>query len=134
MFPYDEPRARLFDELFQMMSPRFAPRTGVYPQVNLYDDGESFLVRAEVPGIDKNSLDVTTRKDQLTIRGTRQVQPAGEAASYHRRERESGQFRRTLTLPQPVDADKVSATYQNGVLEIVLPRAPEARQRKVPIA
>ncbi len=133
MFNFEE-RARLFDDLFRMMSPAFRPEgAGVFPQINLYDDGESFLVRAEVGGIDKDSLEVTTRKDQLAIRGTKTVVEADKGASYHRREREGGQFRRTLTLPQPIDGEKVSATYRDGVLEIMLPRAPEARQRKIPV-
>src|SRR5215470_3107329 len=118
MFTFEE-RARLFDDLFRFMNPAFrTERAGVFPQINLYDDGESFLVRAEVGGIDKESLDVTTRKDQVTIRGTKTVAAAEEGASYHRREREGGTFRRTLTLPQPVDAEKVSASYKDGVLEI----------------
>jgi HSP20 family protein len=135
MFMHDETR-RLFDELSRAMGPGYvagATRTGVFPQVNIYDDGESFLVRAEVAGIDKESLELTTRRDQLTIRGSRTVKAAEEGASYHRRERDSGQFRRTLTLPQPVDGEKVSATYRDGVVEVVLPRAPEAKQRKIPI-
>jgi HSP20 family protein len=137
MFSFDENRVRLFDELFRAMSsinPAFrAERAGVFPQVNVYDDGESFLVRAEVSGLDKDKIDVSTRKEQLTIRGQRTVKTAEDGASYHRRERDGGQFRRTLTLPQPIDADKVSASYRDGVLEIVLPRAPEAKQRTIPV-
>ena len=135
MFGFDDTRSRLFDELFRSMTqPAANPRLGVFPAVNMYDDGESFLVRAEIPGIDKESLDLTARKDQLTIRGTRTLSAAVEQASYHRQERDGGQFRRTITLPQAVDADKISASYKDGVLEVVLPRAPEARQRKIPVA
>jgi HSP20 family protein len=135
MFGFDENRARLFDELFRMMSPAFrVERAGVFPQINLYDDGEAYLLRAEVPGLDKGSIDVTCRKDQLSIRGTRTLKSAEDGSSYHRRERESGQFRRTLTLPQPVDADKITATYKDGILDVVLPRAPEAKQRRIQVS
>jgi HSP20 family protein len=133
MFGRDDLRNRFFEDFFRLMSPPLATRAGVFPQVNIYDDGESFLVRAEVAGIDKESLDITTRKDQLTIRGKRTVSTAHEGASYHRREREGGQFRRTLSLPQPIDAEKVTAKYSDGVLEIVLPRAAEARNRRIPV-
>lgn len=133
MFEF-ESRAKMFDDLFRLMNASVAPRAGVFPQINLYDDGETFLVRAEVAGIDKSTLEVTTRKDQLTIRGTRTVAQPEASASYHRREREAGQFRRTLTLPQPVDGDKVTASYKDGVLEIRLPRAPEARQRRIQVS
>ena len=135
MFGFDDNRYRLFDELFRTVTqPAAGVRQGVFPAVNMYDDGESFLIRAEVAGIDKDTLDVTARKDQVTIRGTRTLNAADEKASYHRREREGGQFRRTLTLPQPIDSEKVVATYKNGVLELVLPRAPEAKQRKIPVS
>ena len=93
MFGFDDTRSRLFDELFRSMTqPAANPRLGVFPAVNMYDDGESFLVRAEIPGIDKESLDLTARKDQLTIRGTRTLSAAVEQASYHRQERDGGQF------------------------------------------
>ncbi|MCK6545541.1 Hsp20/alpha crystallin family protein [Myxococcota bacterium] len=135
MFTFDDNRYRLFDELFRMMATpsAFTTRGAVYPAVNIYDDGESFLVRAEVAGIDKESLDITAKRDQLTVRGTRTLKPAEDNASWHRREREGGQFRRTVTLPQPIDAEKVVATYKDGVLEIVLPRAAEAKQRRIPV-
>jgi HSP20 family protein len=134
MFGNDDFRSRFFDEFFRSMNPMFAPRVGVYPQVNIYDDGESFMVRAEVSGLEKDSIDLSARKDQLTIRGARSVKPADEKASYHRRERDAGQFRRTITLPQAIDAEKVSATYKNGILEVVLPRAPESKQRKIQVS
>src|SRR5262249_41561593 len=115
MFSVDENRGRIFDELFRMMShPGLrVDRAGVFPQSSLYDDGESFLVRAEVAGLDKDSIEVTTRREELTIRGQRTLKAAEDGASYHRREREGGRFRRTLTLPQPVDGEKVSASYKD---------------------
>lgn len=135
MYGFDDTRMRLFDELFRtMLSPATSPRAGVFPAVNIYDDGESFLVRAELPGIDKDSLEITAKKDQLTIRGSRRVKPADDNASYHRREREDGQFRRTLALPQAIDGDKVTASYRDGVLEVVLPRAAELKQRRIPVS
>jgi HSP20 family protein len=110
------------------------PAAGVFPAVNLYDDGESFLVRAEIPGIDKDSLEITARGEQLTIRGERVLPPAGESASYHRREREGGRFRRVVTLPARVDSSQVEATYRNGILEIVLPRVAEEKASKIEIS
>ena len=107
--------------------------TGVYPPINIYDDGESLIVQAEVPGIDPKEIDITVTHDTLTLRGerTRQVR---EGVSYHRREREAGRFHRSLTLPEPVNVEKVIATCTDGVLEIRLPRSESARPRKVAIA
>jgi HSP20 family protein len=129
----DRDVARLRDELLRSAGGESPATAGVFPPVNIYDDGESFLVRAEMPGVDKDSLEVTARGEQVTLRGERVVEPAGATASYHRREREGGRFRRVVTLPQRVDADKVSASYRNGILEVVLPRVSEEKPRKIQI-
>jgi len=108
-------------------------RTGVYPLLNVYDDGESFVIRAEVPGIDPKNLDITVTGDTLTLRGERKARELPEGASYHRRELTSGQFRRSLTLPDQVDSAKVVASYKNGILDILLPRAEQAKLRKIEV-
>lgn len=132
---------RLYDDVLRSVAPFLttpstatAPeRTGVFPAVNIYDDGESFLVRAEIPGVDKQSLDISVKGNQLVLRGERRLEPATEAANYHRREREGGKFRRVVTMPEQVDAEKISANYKGGVLEVVLPRSPQARERRIEI-
>lgn len=106
---------------------------GVFPAINLYDDGESFMLRAEIPGLNKEELEVSAKADQVVLRGKREIAAAGQDASYHRREREEGTFRRTVVLPQPIDPNKVTASYTDGVLEIVLPRAEQAMLRKIAI-
>jgi HSP20 family protein len=132
LFEFD--RSRLRDELARGSGGSGTASAGVFPAVNIYDDGESFLVRAEVPGVDKSSLEITARGEQLSIRGERVLPDPEAQASFHRREREGGQFRRTLTLPQRVDSSKVSASYRNGVLEVTLPRVSEAQARKIQIS
>lgn len=131
----------MFDDLMRLrseldrvtgMSPGERP-AGVFPPVNIYDNGDAFLVRAEVPGVDKGALDITVKANQLFLRGRREVKPAGEQAAYHRREREGGSFRRVVTLPERVDAERVQATFKDGVLEVVVPRAAEARPRRIAI-
>jgi len=106
---------------------------GVYPAVNIYDDGEAYMIRAEVPGMDKDKLDVTTKGGQISIRGARGFD-AGPEAAYHRRERGMGHFHRVVTLPDEIDGSKVSASYRNGVLEIVCPRVEQARPRRVAVS
>jgi HSP20 family protein len=136
-WPYFPDEQSLRSELARVFTPFFsapAPRTaGVFPAVNIYDDGQSFLVRAELPGVEKGSLEVTAKGDQLTVRGERTIKTAAADASYHRRECEGGQFRRVVTLPQSVDADRIEATYKNGVLEVVLPRLPQLQPRRIPV-
>jgi HSP20 family protein len=105
----------------------------VFPPVNLYDNGEAFLLRAELPGVNKDALELSVKGDELTLRGERKITPAQPNANYHRRECSGGQFRRVVTLPQPVNGEKISATFKNGVLEVVLPRVPEAQPRKITV-
>ncbi|MFL5320648.1 MAG: Hsp20/alpha crystallin family protein, partial [Myxococcaceae bacterium] len=117
-----------FEPLLNTPSLRSA---GVFPQVNLFDDGTNFVVRAEMPGVNKDSLDVTVKGDQLALSGERVVKVAN--ASYHRREREGGKFSRTITLPEIIDGERIAATYKNGLLEVVLPRIPKAQPRKIQV-
>ncbi|MBW2702525.1 MAG: Hsp20/alpha crystallin family protein [Deltaproteobacteria bacterium] len=112
---------------------REVDRANVYPAMNVYDDGESYIVRAEIPGVDPATLDISVTGDTLTLRGKREVEPAGDNCCYHRRERNSGEFRRAFTLPDMVDNAKVVASAKHGVLEIMLPRAEQAKQRKIEI-
>lgn len=136
-WPFDErwpaEFARAMAPLFQ--SPMFSSgpqrASGLFPPVNIYENGEGYLVRAEIPGASKDDLDISVKADQLTIRGERKLHAADSSASYHRREREGGQFRRVVSLPKPVDAERIAAQYKDGVLEVRLPLVPEAQPRKI---
>ncbi|MBN2358621.1 MAG: Hsp20/alpha crystallin family protein [Deltaproteobacteria bacterium] len=107
------------------------PQSSALPQLNVYDDGEAFRVRAELPGLKRDKLDIQVAGDVLTIKAERP--PEESNGSYHRRERSSGAYSRSVTLPDAVDVDHVRANYQHGVLEVMLPRAPESRPRKIAI-
>jgi HSP20 family protein len=105
---------------------------GAYPPVNVFNEGEDFVVVAELPGVRKEDLDVQVRGDTLRIKGKKTVGYEPKA-SVHRREREAGEFDRTLTLPAQLDAAKVAAEYRDGVLTVRLPRAESERPRSVAI-
>ncbi len=107
--------------------------SGTYPPINLYDNGESFVVRAEIPGVDPDKLELSVTGNTLTLRGSRKPIEVEKGWNYHRQERDSGEFRRALTLPEMVDSTKVQASFRNGVLEIQLPRAEQAKQRKIQV-
>jgi HSP20 family protein len=108
-----------------------APLSTAVPQLNVYDDGDAFHVRAELPGLRQDRLDISVAGDVLTVKAER-PQEEGRG-SYHRRERSFGTYSRSVTLPDAVDVDHVRANYQHGVLEVTLPRAPESRPRKIAI-
>ena len=103
--------------------PESRPKVGVYPSLNVYDEGESFVVRAEIEAT----------ADSLTIKGERNRPSTEDSGSSHRREREWGTFSRTLTLGMRVSPDKIKAEYKLGILKVILPKAPEALPRKVSI-
>jgi len=107
--------------------------TGVFPLVNLAEDDDNLYLTAELPGAAPDRLEVSVKGDTLNLRG--QVGPAevGEEVNYHRRERESGSFRRTLTLPVKVDIDRVDAAFKNGILTVTMPKAAEAKAHHISI-
>jgi HSP20 family protein len=105
---------------------------GVFPAMNVYDDGESFTVRAELPGVDPKDIDITVTGNTISLRGNREIEDHKDA-TYHRRERRSGSFRRALALPEQVDATKVQARSHDGILEVLLPRAEQAKMKKITV-
>ena len=118
-----------------MGSDWFGARTsgsGAFPLINAFKDGDDFVVVAELPGVKKEDLDIQVRGDTLRIQGKKTIS-YDENASIHRRERAAGQFDRTLSLPEDIDAAKVSAEYRDGVLTLRLPRAESAKPRTVAI-
>lgn len=108
-------------------------KAGVFPSLNLFDDGENLVVRAEVPGLDPDGLEITATNNALSIKGERKGPTIGDEASAHRREREYGIFSRSVNLPQEVNPDNVQASYKLGVLEVVLPKSEEAKPRKIQV-
>ena len=105
-------------------------RSWVYPPINVSETDDEIVVRAELPGIDPKTLDVTMEQDTLTISGERRPHEEKDA-SYHRRERSWGTFRRSFSVPRRVDSAKVAARYVNGILTVELPKAAEARPRQI---
>jgi len=115
------------------LAPGATYKTSVYPPLNLYREGDHYIVRAEIPGVDPKSIDLEVTGDTLTLRGERLMPEVPEGASYHRRERDFGQFRRSMTLPDRVDSSGVVANFHDGVLEIRLPQAEEVKARRITV-
>lgn len=105
----------------------------VYPAVNLSEKDNNLFARAELPGVNPESLDISVVEGRLLIRGERKINIEEQSISYHRREREAGFFRRSIALPTKVDPGKVSAIIKNGVLTITLPKSEEAKPRKISV-
>lgn len=132
--PFRELR-RLQDEMDRLVG-AFAPPAGVptagFPAMNVYAGRDGIAILAELPGVEKDDLEIQAHRDTLTLSGTRR--PATEQqGAYHRRERRSGAFTRTIQLPYRVDPARIEAQLENGVLRLSLPRPEEDKPRRIAI-
>lgn len=103
-----------------------------FPALNIWEEEQSYKFEAELPGFDKDSVTIEIEKDQLTIKGERKLTKP-DTAIVHRQERIHTSFERTFTLPATADTEKVSASFQQGILTISLPKIPQALPKKITI-
>ena len=106
---------------------------GVFPLMNVTEDKDNYYVRAELPGIKAEDLNISVTEDSLSVSGERKLATEDEKATYHRKEREAGSFSRLVTLPGPIDSAKVEARCADGILTIVLPKAEAAKPKQIPV-
>jgi HSP20 family protein len=118
---------RDFDRFFE------EPERPWVPRVDVFDREGSLIVRAEVPGMRSEDIEVTVENSELVISGTRSFEKTEEGKGYHRREISYGGFERAVYLPDEFDADKITAQYRDGILEIAIPRRPEVLPKKVKV-
>lgn len=122
----------LREQVGQLWNGGATAAAGVYPTLNIWDDGERFHAEAELPGFKIEDVELVVAGSQVQIRGRRTFE-AKEGWTLHRRERASGEFSRTVTFPAEIHADKVQAALKDGVLSITLPKAPSAKPRKIEV-
>lgn len=103
------------------------------PAVDIFERGEDLILRAEVPGVAKEDIDLHIEGNVLTVRGQRVRDTEVREESYHRVERSYGSFSRSFTLPSTVDATRIVASSKDGVLEVVLPKADEAKPKRIEV-
>ena len=125
------------DRMFERFFDRGAPRTDLAPvfapAVDIEETPESYVFRADLPGIKLEDVKVSLMGDTLTIRGERKAQTTEQKGNLHRVERVYGTFERRFELGKAVHGDQVKATYRDGVLEVRVPKAEEARLREIPV-
>jgi HSP20 family protein len=129
-FPEIKRLQRDMNRLFAEM-PTAAGRE--YPAINVWGGEHGYVLTAELPGIDASKLDISVVGDTLTFRGSREFEPLREGETYHRQERSGGRFSRTLQLPFQIDAEKVTARYEKGILTLTLPKTAAEKPRKITI-
>jgi HSP20 family protein len=140
---YFEDVDQWFDELRrQWLQPLFMGRNwpepasvfaGRMPRVDVIDRDEEFLVRAELPGVSKDNLELQLQENLLLLRATTRTEEKEEKGQYFRHETSRGEFQRVIRLPGTVDADQARATFKDGILELVLPKQPGAKRRTIAV-
>ena len=106
----------------------------ISPTVDIFEEKGDMVIKAEMPGIKKEDVDVSVTENMVTISGEKKQEEKVEKRNYHRVERNYGSFCRRFQLPEGVNSDKVKATFQNGVLEVRLPKTKKGKQKKVTIS
>jgi HSP20 family protein len=123
--------ANLPDELDHLFE---SPLRAWAPALDIREDADNFIIRAELPGLKREDIEVSLQDGALVISGERTVEKVEEGTEVHRQERYYGKFQRALSLPEPVAADKVKADYKDGVLTVTLPKTEEAKPKKIDVS
>lgn len=103
------------------------------PPTDLYETEDAYVVESELPGFDRDDIEVTLDQGSLTIRGSRSAESERETEEFHLRERATGQFERSFRLPRSIKAENVTARFDQGILRVEVPKAAEARSRKIDV-
>lgn len=139
--PFNDMRS-LQNRLNRFFGQDFSPRTWLdeelsmanwKPAVDIYDNDNSIVIKAELPGVESKDVEVELKDRVLTLKGERSEEKEVKEESYHRKERVFGKFQRSFTLPAEVDADKIKAEYKDGVLNIEIPKPEEIKPKKITV-
>jgi HSP20 family protein len=128
-----EPFFRMFDSFFNSDAQGEETRAWV-PPVDIQENGDAYLFHAELPGMSKEDIHITLENSVLRLSGERKFEKDAKKENYHRVERTYGTFTRTFTLPTQVDPEQVQAAFENGILTITVPKAEQAKPRRITIS
>ena len=124
---------RLFDSPFGELSRHMELFNGWTPAIDLYEDKDNLIVKAELPGMKRQEIDISVHDGTLTISGERKHEEKSQDGEPYRSERFFGRFHRTLALPKPVEPDKAKANYHEGLLTVILPKTEEAKPKQIQV-
>lgn len=136
--PFEEMERR-FEEFFRrpfsLFIPSWFPRLRVYememtPTVDIFEEGSDIVVKAELPGMKKEDIEVKLTEDTVTISGEKKKEEKTEKKGYYRLERSYGSFTRAFSLPSEVQTDKAKAQFKDGILELRIPKTEEAKKKE----
>jgi len=126
---------RQMDDLYGAFSGETLPMpsAGVFPLTNVTEDSDNYYVRAELPGIKSDDMDIQVTAKGISISGERKIPLEGNNVKYHRREREAGKFSRSVNLPDDINVDRVEAKLENGILTMTIPKAEKTKPRQISV-
>ena len=104
------------------------------PPVDIFERDDHLVIRAELPGVDRDAIDVQVENNRLILTGERKSETEVDNDNVYRRERRYGKFVRSFALPRTVDSSKIGATYKDGVLELTLPKSEQAKPRRIQVS
>ena len=122
---------RLFESPLNELARASDLSNGWTPALDVFEDKDNYTIKAELPGMKKEEIDVSLQDGRVNISGERKSETSHEDAEVYRAERFFGRFQRTVTLPGPVATDKIKAQYKDGVLTVTLPKTEEAKPRQI---
>ena len=125
---------RLFEAPLSELARSSQLLSGWTPAFDVYEDKDNVYVRAELPGMKKEDIDLSLHNGSLSVSGERKNDQEFNEAEVYRAERFFGRFQRTITLPMPVAADKIKAQYKDGILKVTLPKAEEAKPKHIDVS
>ncbi len=128
-------RMNLMSRLFNPAENKTEEQLGTWaPAVDIYETEKEIVLKADLPGVKSEDVDIRVENNVLTLRGERKFEKEVKEDNYHRVERTYGAFARTFTLPNTVNSDSIGATFDNGVLHVNIPKREEARPKQIKVA
>jgi HSP20 family protein len=124
---------RLFEDPFSFLTPSTSFFEGWTPPLDIYEDKDKYVVKAELPGMKKEDIDVSLDGNTLILSGERKHEEERKEGESYRAERFFGRFQRTVTLPAAVQGNKIEATYKDGMLTITLPKSEDAKRKQIQV-
>jgi HSP20 family protein len=124
---------RLFEEPLAELARSSQLLSGWMPPIDVHEDKDNVYVKAELPGMKKEDIEVSLHEGTLSLSGERQAESKHEGADVYRSERFFGRFQRTVALPAPVCTDKAKAQYKDGILRVTLPKTEESKPKRIAV-
>lgn len=133
---WSDPFERVFDEFLRDtgLPEWFHGERGFVPAIDVVEEQDRMVVRADMPGMSKDDIEVTLHDNMLFLKGEKKQEEVSDRDNVHRVERRYGRFERAVALPDYVDADKITASYKDGVLTLSLPKSPGHQPKQIKIS